>query len=90
MARAAVKYAFAALLALLSTQGVLPSARVVAAAQILWIAEAREQVPETVRPAPPQIEVRQAPLLSYRSRIKPEPDAPVLFQRPPPSASLFT
>jgi hypothetical protein len=89
MARAVAKYAFAALLALLSTQAAVPSIRVVTAIEVVCRTEAEQQIPREARrvradaQAPP-------PAPAYVSRIRPEPDAAVLFQRPPPSTSLVS
>ena len=89
MARAAAKYIFAALLALVSTQAVMPSVRVVAAAEIVWCAEAEQQTPREARHIRVNIQAgRPAP--AYVSRARPEPAAAVLFQRPPPETSLFS
>jgi hypothetical protein len=89
MARAAVKYVFAALLALLSTQAGAPSVRVVAGIEIVWCAEAELPAPRDARRFLPEMQVRQ-PASAYVSRTKAQPDAAFLFQRPPPTASLFS
>jgi hypothetical protein len=89
MARAVGKYAFAALLALLSTQAVVPSVRVVPATEIVGRSKAEQQIPREARRIRADIQVRQlAP--AYVSRTRPEPDAAFLFQRPPPATSLFS
>jgi hypothetical protein len=49
MARAAAKYVFAALLALLSTQAAVPSVRVVTAIEIVCRTEAEQQAPREAR-----------------------------------------
>ena len=49
MARAAAKYVFAALLALLSTQAGVPSLRVVTAFEIVFSTDAEEQCPREAR-----------------------------------------
>jgi hypothetical protein len=89
MARAVAKYVFAALLALLSTQAVVPSVRVVTASEIAWCTEAEQQTPGEVRRFRADLQVRQ-PAPIYLSRTRPEPAAAILFQRPPPLPSLFS
>jgi hypothetical protein len=89
MAGAVAQYIFAALLALLSAQAAMPSANIVSAAGIVWCAESdQEKAPDEV----PKVGVcrsAQPPKSSYKSRTDPEPHSAVLFQRPPPVASLF-
>jgi hypothetical protein len=87
MARAAAKYVFAALLALLSTQAGVPSLRVVTAIEIVCSTEAEQQAPREARRIRAEVQVRQ-PAATYVSRTRPEPDAALLFQRPPPASSL--
>ncbi len=83
MARAVMKYAFAALLALLSTQAVMPSARAVAAIEMACGSETEKQTPREARRIRADAPGRQdAPV--YVSRTRPEPDTAALFQRPPP------
>jgi hypothetical protein len=89
MARAVAKYVFAALLALLSTQAAAPSLRVVGAAEIVWCAQAEQQAPREDRGIRMALPATQ-PALLYVSRTRPEPDAAVLFQRPPPTPFLFS
>jgi hypothetical protein len=89
MARAAAKYLFAALLALLSTQAVEPSVRVVAAVEIVCRSEAEQQTPSDFRRTRADLPTRR-PEPSYISQANPEPAAAFLFQRPPPSPSLFS
>jgi hypothetical protein len=89
MARAVMKYAFAALLALLSTQALLPSFRVAAAIEIVCSKEAEKRTPRETRSIQADAKVRQdAP--AYVSRTRPAPDTAALFQRPPPLSSLFS
>lgn len=88
MARAVAKYVFAALLALLSTQAA-PSLRVVGAAEIVWCAQAEQQAPREARPIRAHVPAGR-PASAYVSRTRPEPDAAVLFQRPPPTPFLFS
>ena len=89
VARAVLQYVFAALLASFSTLAVIPSARVVSETAIVWCAEAEQQAPQEVRPMRARWPLRpRAP--AYVSLTKPEPDAAVLFQRPPPAPSLFS
>jgi hypothetical protein len=93
MARAAMKYAFAALLALLSTQAVVISARAGAAIEIVCSKQTRRtderQTPREVRRDRAEVRAPQsAP--AYVSWIMPEPDTAVLFQRPPPLSSFFS
>jgi hypothetical protein len=88
MARAVVRYAFIALLALLSTQGVVPSVRVLVGFEVVCSAEAEQQTPRKSYPIRTAAPTRQsAPY--YVSRNRPEPDTTALFQRPPPIRSLF-
>ena len=89
MARAVTKYAFAALLALLSTQAVVQSVRIVTAIEIVCSTEAEQQTPREARRIRADIQAGQ-PAPTYVSRTRPEPDAAVLFQRPPPTLSLFS
>jgi hypothetical protein len=89
MARAAAKYAFAALLALLSTQAAVPSVRVVTAIEIVCRTEAEQQAPREARRVRADLQATP-PARAYVSRTRPEPDASVLFQRPPPSTSLVS
>jgi hypothetical protein len=89
MARAVAKYVFAALLALLTAQTAVPSRHLASAAEIVWCAETEQQAAEQVRPILLHRRVR-LPILTYASRISPQPDAPVLFQRPPPATALFS
>jgi hypothetical protein len=89
MARAVAKYVFAALLALLATQAAVPSVRVAAAIEIVCRSEAEQQTPRKGPSIRANIQVRE-PALTYLARTRPEPDATVLFQRPPPAPSLFS
>ncbi len=91
MARLALQYVFAALLALLSAQAVVPSVRVVATIEIVCHpeAEAEQEIPRKARLVPADAPVRPS-AVTYVSRTQPEPDASVLFQRPPPVSSLFS
>jgi hypothetical protein len=88
MPRAAARYVFAALLALLSAQAGVPSVRVVTTIEIVYRTEAEQQIPRAVRRVQARIQFRQS--ATYASRIRPEPDAAILFQRPPPISSLFS
>jgi hypothetical protein len=87
--RALLQYVFAALLALFSTLVGVPSARVVSETAIVWCAEAEQQMPRELRTIRARWQVRP-PSPAYVSLTKPEPDAAVLFQRPPPAPSLFS
>jgi hypothetical protein len=89
MARAVVKCVFATLLALLSTQVVAPSVRVVTAIEIVCSAEVEQQTPKATRLGQADVPVRQ-PVPAYVSRTRPEPDNAVPFQRPPPRPSFFS
>jgi len=91
MARAVAQYVFAALLGLLSAQTAVPSKHLVSLVsktEIVWCAETEQQTVELVRPIHGDGRVRQ-PIVTYVSRITPQPDAAILFQRPPPATSLF-
>jgi hypothetical protein len=84
-----MKYAFAALLALLSTQAVVPSLRVAAAIEVVCCKEIEQQTPREAQRIGTEAQVPQnAP--AYASRTKPEPDTAALFQRPPPLSFLFS
>jgi hypothetical protein len=87
MARAVMKYAFAALLALLSTQAVALSVRVATAIEVVYSNEAEQQAPREARRVLVNAPIRQA-TPAYVSRTRPEPYTPALFQRPPPLSSL--
>ena len=89
MPRAAAKYLFAALLALLSTQAGVPSVRAVTAIEIVCRTQAEQRIPREVRRTQTHTEFSQ-PANTYLSRTRPEPDAAILFQRPPPISSLFS
>ncbi len=89
MARSALQYVFATLLALLSTQAVVPSVRVAATVEIACRFEAEQQIGLEARCIRVDAPGPQSPL-TYGSRTRPEPDAAVLFQRPPPLACLFS
>lgn len=88
MSRAVVKYVFATLLVLLSTQSVVPSARVVSAVAIVCCAKAEQQASQETRCVRLYRRVlKSAP--AYQSWTGTESNSPVLFQRPPPAPSLF-
>lgn len=85
MARAAARYVFAALLALLATHGALPSARLQATAEVVWCSRVEQQAS---RELPTRVRHARRAVVDhaiYESRTRPEPDAAVLFQRPPPT-----
>jgi hypothetical protein len=93
MARAVLKYAFVALLALLSAQAAVPFVRVVASIQILCSKGTEhadeKQTPQEARRIQANARVLQsAP--AFVSRTRPEPDTAALFQRPPPLSFLFS
>jgi hypothetical protein len=90
MARAVAQYAFAALLALLSTQALVPSLRAAPGIEIVCSSEAEQRVPREVRRIRAACVQVRPPAPPYVSRTRPEPDAVVLFQRPPPTPSLFS
>jgi hypothetical protein len=88
MARAAVRLVFAAMLALLTTQLATPSVRLVAAFESVWHTEIdqaeAEQRPQTVtRVCTPDCDRQTTP--AYSSFVKPDPDAVLFFQLPPPA-----
>ena len=89
MARLALQYVFAALLALLFTQAVVPSVRVATTIEIVCRSEEEQQIALETRRIPADMPLPQ-PVLTYVSRIRPEPYAAILFQRPPPQTSLFS
>ncbi len=88
-----MKYAFAALLALLSTQAVVPFVRVAAAIEIVCSKETRRtderQAPREGQRIRADVRIRQN-ATAYMSRTRPEPDTAALFQRPPPLFSFFS
>ena len=87
-----MKYAFAALLALLSTQAVAPSVRGVAAIEMVCSIHLEDrtekQTPRNARRIRANVQVLRS-ARPYVSRTRPEPDTAALFQRPPPRSSLF-
>lgn len=89
MARLALQYVFAALLALLFTQAVVPSVRVRTTIEIVCRSEEEQRIALETRRIPADKPIPQ-PVLTYVSRIRPEPYAAILFQRPPPQTSLFS
>jgi hypothetical protein len=89
MARAVAKHVFAALLALLSAQAAVPSVRFVAAIEIVCCTEAEQQIPREARRTCADVSVSE-PAPAYVSLAQSEPDTAVLFQRPPPTRSLFS
>jgi hypothetical protein len=93
MARAVMKYAFAALLGLLSTQAVAPFVRVVASIEIVYSKETRRtderQTPQQARRVRADVKVLRS-ARACASRTKPEPDTAALFQCPPPLSSPFS
>jgi len=84
-----MKYAFAALLALLSTQAVAPPVRVAPAIESVWHRQTEQQVLREGRRTRTDLPVQLA-APAYVSRTRPEPDTAALFQRPPPLLSLFS
>jgi hypothetical protein len=84
VARAILKYTFAALLALLSTQAVTPHTRVCASIEVVCSKQAEEHAPRRAQSSGMAAPIRQN-ACCYVSRTRPEPAAAVLFQRPPPS-----
>jgi hypothetical protein len=86
MARAAVRLVFAAMLALLSMQAAVPSVRIAAAVETVWV-RAEQQAPRVVRRLRKVVRVRpSAP--AYQSFVASQPDIVLSFQLPPP-AFLF-
>lgn len=84
----ALRPLFAALLALLSVQAVLPSARVVTSTRVLCRTEAEQQAPREVRRRRATCPLRP-PVPAFVSRALPTPDLAALFQRPPPASPRF-
>jgi hypothetical protein len=73
---------------MLSAQSAVPSRHVTSLPEIVWCAEAEQPASEQARPV--RIEHRAQPTTAeYRSHVSAEPDAAVLFQRPPPASSPF-
>ena len=73
MARAVLKLAFAALLALFSPLAIVPSARDVASIEIVFRTEAEQQTPREAQSIQPGVPA-SLPAPTYVSRTKPEPD----------------
>jgi hypothetical protein len=88
MARAVTKYVFAALLALLSTQAVVPSVRVAPGIEVVCGIDLEQQTPRHAPRIQTHTQARQ-PVPMYLLRVRPQLDAPNLFQRPPPRPFLF-
>jgi hypothetical protein len=88
-----MKYAFAALLALLSTQAVAPTVRVAAAIEMACGANlehrTEKQSPCEARRVGADAQVLQS-TPAYVSRAIPAPDTAALFQRPPPLSLVFS
>jgi hypothetical protein len=89
MARTAVRLVFAAMLALLATQASMPSVRVVAAFEIVWLAqsEVRQRAPRKIQRTARTTPDRRKPL-AYVSLVASEPDVVLIYQLPPPVSSF--
>ena len=87
MAQAVVKYTFAVLLALLSSQAVMPPARNTAPVEFVCLPAAAQQISQQLPRLPLAVQAQQ-PSLTYSSTTRPAPDLVALLQRPPPSFSL--
>jgi hypothetical protein len=85
MARTALRLVFAATLALLATQASVPSLRVVAAFEIVWLAqsEVRQRAPRNIQRAARTTPNRPEPA-AYASFAGTEPDVVLVYQLPPP------
>jgi len=89
MARTAVRLVFAAMLALLATQAPMPSVRVVAAFEIVWLAqsEVRQRAPRKIQRTARTTPDRREPQ-TYVSLVAAEPDVVLIYQLPPPISSF--
>ncbi|HEX4164744.1 MAG TPA: hypothetical protein VHZ55_04660 [Bryobacteraceae bacterium] len=89
MARVVVRYTFAALLALLAMHGVTPETSADTPAAFVSHTRAQQRIarPAVLRRA---VRLTQRVTLQYASRIRPEPEPAILFQRPPPTLLRFT
>lgn len=93
MARSAVRLVFAAMLALLATQAPVPSVRVVAAFEIVWLAQSlaqsdvRQRAPRSIRRTARTTRERRQPQ-AYVSLVDSEPDVVLVYQLPPPVPSF--
>jgi hypothetical protein len=93
MARTAVRLVFAAMLALLATQAPMPSVRVVAAFEILWLAQSpaqsnvRQRAPRKIQRSARTTRDRREPQ-TYVSLVAAEPDVVLIYQLPPPVSSF--
>jgi len=84
MAQAVAKCLFAALLAMLSAQAVVPRTRIATDIEAVCHTDTKQQSPRVVTGAPTDLEPR-SPLPVYTSRTQAGPDIAALFQRPPPN-----
>jgi hypothetical protein len=89
MARTAVRLVFAAMLALLATQAPMPSVRVVAAFEVVWLAqsEVRQRAPRKIQRAARTTPDRTEPQ-AYVSLVASERDVILIYQLPPPVSSF--
>ena len=83
MARVIVKCVFAALLALVSAQAVVPSTRTLAPIEAVCGALRKQSIPSESTRTQRDARVQQ-PAPAYSSRTTPVPDIAVLLPRPPP------
>jgi hypothetical protein len=88
MARLALKCIFSVLLALLTAQAAVPSARSMQEIVIVCCIKAEQQIPREARHTRPVIHVLLT-VPTYVSRTLSEPDSFALFQRPPPKSLFF-
>jgi hypothetical protein len=87
MAQAVAKCLFAALLAMLSAQAVVPRTRVSTHIEAVGRTETQQQLPRAVTSARSKLRL-QSPTPAYTSRAQAAPDIAILFQRPPPASFL--
>jgi hypothetical protein len=90
MAKTAVKLIVAAMLALLAMQAPMPPVRVVAAFEIIWLAqtEVRQRAPRNIQRAARTTRNRHEPA-AYASFAGTEPDVVLVYQLPPPPRFSF-
>jgi hypothetical protein len=89
MAKSAVRLVFAAMLALLVTQAPTPSVRVVAAFEIVWLAqsEVRQRAPRKI-PRPARTSPDRREPQAYVSLEASAPDVVLIYQLPPPVSTF--
>ena len=84
-----MKLVFAAMLALLATQASMPSVRVVAAFEVVWLvqSEVRQRAPRKIQRTARTAPVRREPQ-AYVSLVASGPDLVLIYRLPPPVSSF--